>query len=256
MPVSLNCPNCGAPAPAGADATQCDYCGSRLTSVACPSCFGSMFVGSQFCPHCGAKAAAAEKGDAAPMPCPGCRGDMPLVTVGSVETHQCEKCGSVWLAPDVFANLCANQEVRGMFADTLGAQFANPEKKNAAGPVRYVRCATCDKVMNRVNFGKTSGIVVDVCKSHGVWFEADELRRVLDFVANGGLEQLRRNEAERKALQEQALGMQQQQAFHQFVQYGGAVPNTSGLSIRFSVTTSSKHVEGSLANDILKALFG
>jgi hypothetical protein len=52
-----------------------------------------------------------------------------------------------------------------------------------------------------------SGIIIDVCKNHGVWFERDELRGVLQFVANGGLDRMRATEAERKASQLSAIGL-------------------------------------------------
>jgi len=53
--------------------------------------------------------------------------------------------------------------------------------------------------MNRNNFGGNSGIVVDVCPRHGVWFDPGELPRILDFVQAGGLERARkRAEQERK----------------------------------------------------------
>jgi hypothetical protein len=45
--------------------------------------------------------------------------------------------------------------------------------------------------MNRLNFAHTSGVIVDVCTPHGTWFDADELRRVLEFITNGGLEAAR-----------------------------------------------------------------
>ena len=41
--------------------------------------------------------------------------------------------------------------------------------------------------MNRRNFGRTSGVIVDCCGAHGTWFDADELERVGKFVAAGGL---------------------------------------------------------------------
>jgi Zn-finger nucleic acid-binding protein len=56
--------------------------------------------------------------------------------------------------------------------------------------------------MNRKNFGESSGIVVDVCTRHGVWFDAGELPRVLAFVQAGGLERARlRKESEEKRLE-------------------------------------------------------
>jgi hypothetical protein len=48
--------------------------------------------------------------------------------------------------------------------------------------------------MNRLNFAHTSGVIVDVCTRHGTWFDADELRRVLEFITAGGLEAARARE--------------------------------------------------------------
>jgi len=50
--------------------------------------------------------------------------------------------------------------------------------------------------MLRRNFGGQSGIIVDVCAVHGVWFDRGELPRVLEFVERGGLELERRRKAE------------------------------------------------------------
>jgi Zn-finger nucleic acid-binding protein len=46
--------------------------------------------------------------------------------------------------------------------------------------------------MQRRNFGKTSGVIVDVCAQHGTWFDPGELSRVLAFVEAGGLAEARR----------------------------------------------------------------
>ena len=42
--------------------------------------------------------------------------------------------------------------------------------------------------MNRNNFAKASGVIVDICKQHGVWFDADELPSIIEFVQKGGME--------------------------------------------------------------------
>jgi Zn-finger nucleic acid-binding protein len=41
--------------------------------------------------------------------------------------------------------------------------------------------------MVRRNFAGTSGIVVDVCGADGLWFDAEELDRVLAWIRSGGL---------------------------------------------------------------------
>jgi hypothetical protein len=47
-------------------------------------------------------------------------------------------------------------------------------------------------MMNRKNFGGTSGIVVDVCALHGTFFDAGEHPRVLELVRRGGLAKAQR----------------------------------------------------------------
>ena len=48
--------------------------------------------------------------------------------------------------------------------------------------------------MNRINFARCSGVIVDVCKGHGTWFDHDELREILEFIRGGGLELSRQKE--------------------------------------------------------------
>jgi Zn-finger nucleic acid-binding protein len=236
---SLNCPNCGAAA--ATDATRCDYCGSRLAVVACPSCFGSMFLGAQFCPHCGTKIQAPEAAEGKTLKCPGCAGDMHPVRLGATSMHQCDQCASAWLAPNDFASLCSNREERGTVMTSLGAGGVAARAPDQ-GKVRYVHCAVCDKVMNRVNFGKMSGIIIDVCKNHGVWFERDELRGVLQFVANGGLDRMRATEAERKASQLSAIGLDP-----------GISINTSNFSSNFTIPLPSGGGSNAHSDDLASA---
>src|SRR3990172_1667140 len=72
------------------------------------------------------------------------------------------------------------------------------EASGQEGPTRgrfYRRCPACRTVMSRVNFGKKSGVFLDVCPRHGTWLDRDELLRVIAFVEKGGLEEARRAEA-------------------------------------------------------------
>ena len=45
--------------------------------------------------------------------------------------------------------------------------------------------------MNRKNFALRLGIIVDVCREHGTWFDANELHRIVEFIRQGGLTQAR-----------------------------------------------------------------
>ena len=201
MTASLNCPTCGAPA-SGPEASRCDYCGSTLTTIGCPSCFGVMFAGMQFCPHCGAKADRVLD-ESRTLPCPGCKGTMRQVTLGTTLLFECEACHSTWVNAGIFADLCLNREARGAIAAMVGADAKVLVKASSQG-VRYLPCPVCSRLMNRQNFGKRSGIIIDVCKGDGAWFDAGELQSVMAFVDSGGFERAREQDAEQRREEERA----------------------------------------------------
>jgi Zn-finger nucleic acid-binding protein len=58
-------------------------------------------------------------------------------------------------------------------------------------PVQYLRCPACNELMLRHNFGDSSGVIVDVCGKHGVWFDNGELAQALSFCASGQPQALR-----------------------------------------------------------------
>jgi Zn-finger nucleic acid-binding protein len=194
--AALTCPQCGAAA--DASAIECSFCHARLATTACPSCFGLVFVGSKHCQHCGAEITLGDT-RAGSRDCPRGCGRMKQLVLGGISLDECERCAGVWLEQPVFEKLCAEEERRTAF---LGAEFkGHPTASLATETVRYVPCPDCAKMMNRVNFGKRSGVVVDSCAKHGTWFDADELRRVVEFVRDGGLDRAR--SIERQQLEEE-----------------------------------------------------
>ena len=208
--ATLNCPNCGAAAAPAA--TQCAFCRARLATVACPSCFGLLFVGSRHCSHCGARADRGTRLDAPPRRCPRCREEARRTTVGDTELCECGQCGGLWLEAETFQRLCADRERQAAVLALLAspAALAVRHRSPAADPVRYLPCLECGKVMNRLNFARSSGIVLDVCKQHGVWFDEHELRRVVEFIGAGGLDTARAKE--RAALAEERRRLEFRQA--------------------------------------------
>jgi Zn-finger nucleic acid-binding protein len=186
---SLHCPNCGGPAAPG-DAA-CKYCRARLATVSCPSCFALMFDGAIYCPTCGARRARTEGGARTAL-CPGCKGTMTEVDVGSTPLLECEACGGVWIDAVTFERLCTD-------ADSQAAvlhRYAEAERRAIDTTVHYRPCVTCGTMMNRLNFGKISGTVVDVCKGHGTYLDTGELHRIVQFIRGGGLERARQRQIE------------------------------------------------------------
>jgi Zn-finger nucleic acid-binding protein len=152
-----------------------------------------MFLGSKHCPRCGAAAAYAEAGDLPARKCPRCRVEMQSVTIGSATLRECPQCEGLWVDVASFEKICADREQQ---AAVLGA--ASPGPTHPAGEsvskITYVPCPECSQLMNRINFAKCSGVIVDVCKGHGTWFDRDELSRIVEFIRGGGLEAARGRE--------------------------------------------------------------
>jgi Zn-finger nucleic acid-binding protein len=187
----LECPGCGAPA--APESLDCDHCHARLQTIACPSCFGMMFLGAKHCSHCGAEGARAEVAGGE-RPCPRCRAAMSVTAVGESFLEECSGCGGVWVDARSFEKIVASREQQAAYVG-LGSPSAEPQRSTPEQTVRYVPCPSCDKVMNRINFARSSGVIVDVCKGHGVWFDRDELRRIVEFIRSGGLERAHEQEA-------------------------------------------------------------
>jgi Zn-finger nucleic acid-binding protein len=56
-------------------------------------------------------------------------------------------------------------------------------------PSRFYRpCPLCQAIMNRRNLGARSGVIVDYCKPHGLWFDGNELAQWIHWARQGGLQ--------------------------------------------------------------------
>ena len=185
--ASLHCPNCGAPVDPGLG--RCPFCKARLATVSCPSCFALMFDGSAFCPGCGTRAARAE-GEASAAACPDCTLAMRELRVGATAILECGKCDGVWVDGQTFEALCADREAQAAVLH----QYAGRPQPSAR--VKYRPCVRCGKMMNRVNFVRISGVVVDVCKGHGTFLDPGELHAIISFIYGGGLERARSRQLE------------------------------------------------------------
>ena len=130
---------------------------------------------------------------------------MTPVRIGATPMQQCSACGGSWLSTETFTALCTDREAQAaVSASFASGSSAAPAAPVRIGDVRYRRCAACQKLMNRLNFGRVSGVIIDLCKGHGVWFDPGELQRALTFVAGGGLTRMRESEAEFKELSKKA----------------------------------------------------
>ena len=125
---------------------------------------------------------------------------MTEVTVGETALLDCRQCDALWIGADAFERLCSSREAQAAVLHQPAAEARPMEAR-----VRYRPCLECGAMMNRVNFAKISGTVVDVCKKHGTFLDRGELQAVVQFIHGGGLDRARQRQIEDLKEQEQRL---------------------------------------------------
>jgi Zn-finger nucleic acid-binding protein len=180
------CPVCGAFAREGL--RSCDHCQTELATLRCRHCFELNFPGDLHCRGCGAELGLAPDARPSSESCPDCQLPLRAFQAGSGQLLACERCGGQMVTHGLLRALLEQREALGR---AVPSACDLPRENPLATPVRYRPCPSCRQLMNRKNFGGTSGIVVDVCSLHGTFFDAGELPRVLEFVRRGGLAQAR-----------------------------------------------------------------
>jgi Zn-finger nucleic acid-binding protein len=205
----VRCSSCGA-ARSGENAASCSYCESDFTlherdlNTVCPHCLARVSDRATFCHHCGTGLIPElDAGADTDLACPACQRGEGLVSrqIGSekVAILECGRCAGFWLGHDAFRLLLerAKREVLAPGAveespRQVAARFGLPEGSaapEAGGNASYYRpCPVCRGLMNRRNYGGNSGVIIDLCREDGIWFDADELARILTWVRAGGVE--------------------------------------------------------------------
>ena len=213
----VRCSSCGGPRQEGAE--TCTFCGADFTlheqdlDTICPSCMARIMRSARFCHQCGLRIAVEGKsGTPTPHACPACGtghtldsrtlGDPPL---GILE---CRTCAGLWIGAETFGVLTermkkeAAKEVveaptapppvaQGKVTPLVRRQVVQPRQ----GPL-YRSCPVCQKMMARRNYARRSGVIVDTCNEHGMWFDSGELQSLLGWIRRGGLEKAAKLEKE------------------------------------------------------------
>jgi len=190
---TVSCSSCGGALKVGARA--CPFCRSTLATRRCGSCFAWNLAEAKHCHACARVLTGEGGGAAAPeLPCPRCQKALSARHFADLDVDECDACGGLFVSPTMMDRLVSERDSPTNLRLALPARAAWRE-----AAVRYIPCPTCKKQMNRRAFGRISGVIVDVCRDHGVWFDAGELTQVLAFIERGGLAAARAREAEEAA---------------------------------------------------------
>lgn len=189
----LACGRCGGAISEGDE--HCSYCSAHLSpadreqTTLCPLCAARLPNDSCHCKACGVELRASAL---PPLPrdgaCPRCDGKLRVHLLPTAEVVECaDGCGGMWCSRETFERL--QRESRRAAADGSASAPREEVRRSFGAPEgakrQYVPCLVCGDLMQRRMFrheDRASGVVLDVCRDHGVWFDADELKSALAFV--------------------------------------------------------------------------
>ena len=112
--------------------------------------------------------------------CPVCDTEMAVLELHGVEIDYCFSCGGIWLDSGELEELIGDEkksdEIIHLFKDVTST---NKEKKRP--------CPICGKAMKKVEVQLENPVIIDKCpKEHGIWFDKDELLKIVNSVNADG----------------------------------------------------------------------
>lgn len=156
----------------------------------CIHCRGDINVRYGICPLCGGHLQDQEE-TITPV-CPRCSVPLEIRMHDGDEYDFCTQCGGLWLDKAEFHKATRPSDVYRK--EEIKTEFL---RGPAQRQTKYIPCVRCGKLMNRKNFRRISGVLIDECGRHGVWLDAGELEKIRHFIADGGLDKSQDREIER-----------------------------------------------------------
>jgi len=183
-----NCSNCSAPLPP--DSIQCEYCGTRndIDLKGIHYYTTHEIESERTCPRCAIRLRTID-----------------LKVSGRFLIERCDECLGLFFDPGELEALLEASVSNVFTINRSRLDTINTAKRSNDYGVSYIKCPVCAKLMNRVNFGTRSGVIIDRCTDHGVWLDGGELSHLFEWMKAGGKllqqerqEQIKKEEAERE----------------------------------------------------------
>ncbi len=179
----------------------------------CTNCKAPLPDGSLMCAYCGDRNDVDLRGihyhtthePDLPRTCPRCSVNLKTINLnlnGTFLIERCDQCLGLFFDPAELEALLDAAVSNVFLIDRSGLDGINLKRPADQYPIAYIKCPVCSQLMNRVNFGAKSGVIVDRCKDHGVWLDGGELRHLMEWMKLGGklLDQERQEQARKDEL--------------------------------------------------------
>lgn len=121
---------------------------------------------------------------------------------------ECSLCAGMWMARAQFQDIIEKSrqgETPLVMQEQFPKTFVIREDVEAGGVTEttrkraYINCPECQGTMLRKNFSEQSGVIVDFCRDHGFWLDANELAEILAFIKSGGMKKAEEDRVKNQA---------------------------------------------------------
>jgi len=159
-----------------------------------------------FCPFCGVRQDVdlrqihyRDLGEDQSLACPDCVAPLHILemdTQPALRIERCPTCFGMLFNPGELEAALESQTHPLVWLDPPQLeQIASDYGHQAA--TTYRRCPMCPGRMGHLNFGGRSGVILDLCPTHGVWVKGSQLRRLAEWWRAGGKLIFQNHQAER-----------------------------------------------------------
>ena len=146
----------------------------------CPKCHHRFNKVLPYCPYCGQANNTRDTSLNNKALCPRCNIPLEMTHLRDNELNICPACHGMWLDTLEFKHLTSERDVYK--DDTVPKTFQ--KRAISENEIKYLPCPRCKNLMIKRNFKKISGVIIDLCRLHGVWLDPGELEQIRSFVAN------------------------------------------------------------------------
>ncbi|OAI02680.1 hypothetical protein A1353_15660 [Methylomonas methanica] len=163
----------------------------------CTSCSAPLPANTQYCSYCGVRNDIDLQGkhdyqvidSTSERVCPECAQSLQTIsldTAGSLHIERCANCYGLFFDPGEIETLLDSAVAPVVTVNLELLSNINQDRYPKNATVKYLKCPVCQVLMNRVIYGYRSGVIIDQCRSHGIWLDGGQISHLLEWKKAGG----------------------------------------------------------------------
>ncbi len=173
---------------------QCKKCGAPLEGITCKYCGTRNDINLQEIHEYTLNSPQSLR------TCPTCNITLQTIDLqmdGKFLVERCHRCHGLFFDLNELQTLI-DMTIKHSYEIDYKRLHENAQKPLSRDKIVYKKCPVCSKFMQRRNYEKSSGIIIDVCAKHGIWLDAGELKQIYEWVKAGGVHRSKEQISERE----------------------------------------------------------